>query len=599
MKEFIIEGGNHRYLSELKEFQDGLPVGVINKTKPDVGGTYTAANCDSNYIIVCPFRDLVDSICADTNNKYPVLKVYQGVKESDFTKYMQSTTVHKIAVTYDSFSSKVIKWISKYDNTNNWKVLIDEYHLILEDMDYREDAIVNLIESVHSFKHYSYLSATPINVDLEIDEFKKLPHYTVTWNNVRNISVQRINCSQLTRSVLAVLNSFIDGTLSIGGIKVEELFVFCNSVTFIKRLLETLEVEPEDVKICCAYNKRNVQVLNRYQIEPITNPNKRLNFFTKKGFQGCNLFSNNGLVMVISDGNKESTLVDICTTMEQIAGRLRENEKYHNIFGNVMFHFYSNVKYNLTDEQFNKIMEDKMDRAEILISGYNKMDERERNVYSTTLHLDNELVSITKEGMLVNNLKIQAFKNKQLIRKQYTNDNLMLAAYRDGSGRFTPTDELSKDSIELFTGQIKKITTFSYKSMLQDYLNTADRLLRNEYEMEFTEFRDIRYYMKESELNTLKWSKGKIAKAIADKKMLNIVFLNLYNHFGEGFVSSADVKKYLEGEFDRLQIDLTAKAALIKNNGIFNVEETSKRIGGKVTKGFEIGSRILNFKIYE
>ncbi len=81
----VINGGSHRYLSELPEFQNGLPFGVINKTKTDVGGTYVAANCDSNYIIVCPFRDLVDSIAADKNRtiqiisyKFLNIKIYEN-----------------------------------------------------------------------------------------------------------------------------------------------------------------------------------------------------------------------------------------------------------------------------------------------------------------------------------------------------------------------------------------------------------------------------------------------------------------------------------------------------------------------------------------
>ena len=48
-----IYGGDARYLSELPDFKDGLPHGIVNKTKTDVGGTYVAANCRSNYIIVC------------------------------------------------------------------------------------------------------------------------------------------------------------------------------------------------------------------------------------------------------------------------------------------------------------------------------------------------------------------------------------------------------------------------------------------------------------------------------------------------------------------------------------------------------------------
>ena len=52
MKQEIINGDNARYLGELERFKDGIPFGIVNKTKTDVGGTYVAANCSSNYIIV-------------------------------------------------------------------------------------------------------------------------------------------------------------------------------------------------------------------------------------------------------------------------------------------------------------------------------------------------------------------------------------------------------------------------------------------------------------------------------------------------------------------------------------------------------------------
>lgn len=165
----IINGGEARYLSELPEFQDGLPHGIVNKTKTDVGGTYVAANCRSNYIIVCPFRDLVDSIAADKNNKYVVFKCYGGVREHQFRKYIKDHKIYKIAVTYDSLP-KLLKWMD--GKTENWKLLIDEYHLILEDMDFRENAIMDMINNVTKFNHYTFLSATPMDEDYEIEFFK-------------------------------------------------------------------------------------------------------------------------------------------------------------------------------------------------------------------------------------------------------------------------------------------------------------------------------------------------------------------------------------------------------------------------------------------
>lgn len=116
-----INGGNARYLSELPEFQDGLPHGIVNKTKTDVGGTYVAVNCRFNYIIVCPFRDLVDSIAADKNNKYEVFKCYGGTREAAFKNFLKEHSTYKIAVTYDSLT-KLLKWMNgkTQEQTHSW-----------------------------------------------------------------------------------------------------------------------------------------------------------------------------------------------------------------------------------------------------------------------------------------------------------------------------------------------------------------------------------------------------------------------------------------------------------------------------------------------
>lgn len=197
----VINGGSHRYLSELPEFQNGLPFGVINKTKTDVGGTYVAANCDSNYIIVCPFRDLVDSIAADKNNKYPIFKCYGGTREYEFKKYLKENITYKVAVTYDSLP-KLLRWLGA---TEGWKVLVDEYHLILEDMDFRYNAIDGLLNEIKKFEHYTFLSATPIDLEFEIDFIKNLPHYKVEWQGLQKITPMRYKASNLTKGLARLI----------------------------------------------------------------------------------------------------------------------------------------------------------------------------------------------------------------------------------------------------------------------------------------------------------------------------------------------------------------------------------------------------------
>ena len=586
MKQEIINGDNARYLGELERFKDGIPFGIVNKTKTDVGGTYVAANCGSNYIIVCPFKDLVDSIAADKNNRYEVFKCYGGVREYQFRKYIKNNTTYKIAVTYDSLP-KLIGWLS---GTEGWKVLVDEYHLILEDMDFRYDAINGLMEEIQKFRHYSFLSATPIDLDFEIDFLKQLPHYKVQWNGVTKITPIRYKVTQLTKGLARFIQIFLDEGISLPDIngnvsKVEELYIFINSVTSIKQIADTLKLNPDDVKICCADRIRNNKLLGEYQIESVSSPNKRINFFTKKCFQGCNLFTNNGLIIVASDAYRTQTLVDISTTMEQIAGRIRINDEYQNIFRNVIVHLFSTNKNVMSDEEFEMLMQDKEKEADKLLSGWNKLDKEERQTYIKRMNLDTELVSIINGKMVYNNLKKQSFIYKQALRKIYK-DGISIRDSFMQSEKFELTNQNKwKD----FNIKLAKAMTVSYEQLLKDYLDSPSE----SYEQEYPEFPLIKRYLKESEMNTLRWNREKMLKAVEDKKQVNKALLAIYQ---PGFISNQELKGKLKDEFGRLGIKLSPKATLIENCTLYNVEKASRKIDGKTVSGYELGKMVFTFE---
>ena len=586
MKQEIINGGNARYLGELERFKDGIPFGIVNKTKTDVGGTYVAANCSSNYIIVCPFKDLVDSIAADKNNRYEVFKCYGGIREYQFRKYIKNNTTYKIAVTYDSLP-KLIGWLS---GTEGWKVLIDEYHLILEDMDFRYDAINGLMEEIQKFKYYSFLSATPIDLDFEIDFLKQLPHYKVQWNGVTKITPIRYKVTQLTKGLARFIQIFLDEGISLPDIngnvsKVEELYIFINSVTSIKQIADTLKLNPDDVKICCADRIRNNKLLGEYQIESVSSPNKKINFFTKKCFQGCNLFTNNGLIIVASDAYRTQTLVDISTTMEQIAGRIRINDEYQNIFRNVIVHLFSTNKNVMSDEEFEMMMQDKEKEADKLLSGWSKLDKEERQTYIKRMNLDTELVSIINGKMVYNNLKKQSFIYKQELRKTYK-DGISIRDSFMQSEKFELTNQ---NEWEDFNIKLAKAMTVSYEQLLKDYLDSPSE----SYEQEYPEFPLIKRYLKESEMNTLRWNREKMLKAVEDKKQVDKVFLAIYQ---PGFISNQELKGKLKDEFGKLGIKLSPKAILIENCTLYNVEKASRKIDGKTVSGYELGKMVFTFE---
>ena len=556
----ILNAGDARYLSELPDFQNGLPHGIVNKTKTDVGGTYVAANCRYNYIIVCPFCDLVDSIAADKNNRYEVFKCYGGIREHSFKKYLREHTIYKIAVTYDSLP-KLLCWMDNM--TDGWRLLVDEYHLILEDMDFRETAICGLLSEVSKFKHYTFLSATPIDEDYEIEFFQRLPHYRVEWNNTLPITVRKIKAACLTKGLCNLINKFLHDGFHIPDIdgeirKVEQLFIFLNSVTTIRQIIGTLELDTSEVKICCANKQRNRLILGEYEIEPVINPNKRINFFTKKCFQGCNLFSNNGLVIVASDAYRTQTLVDISTTMEQISGRLRYNDEYQNVFRNTMIHLYSTNKNVLSDEEFEKLMLRKEEEAAHLLSLQEKADEEERKALIKRVNVETDLLSKEGDFLVRNELKRKSFIRKQAIRKAYR-DGYGLRTYYNKSQKFVQTKQEWDD----FDILLEKTVTVSYEKLLKDYLEHPS----SDYEEEYPEFNEFRLYLKESEMNTCRWNKEKMMKVVEDKKKLQQAFRAIY-HRGE-FVSNEALKKLLAEQFKRLGIGLTPKATLILSCDIY------------------------------
>lgn len=582
----IIDGGNARYLSDLPEFQDGLPHGIVNKTKTDVGGTYVAANCSSNYIIVCPFRDLVDSIAADKNNKYEVFKCYGKTKESEFRKYIKEHQIYKIAVTYDSLG-KLLRWLN--DETKGWKLLIDEYHLILEDMDFRENAIMEMIYTVTKFDHYTFLSATPMDEDYEIDFFKQLPHYKVVWKKGLPIVVKKIKTTCLSKGLCNLIKIFREVGFRIPDIngelkEVEQLFIFLNSVTTARQIADTLDLDEDEIKICCAERKRNRLLLGKYQIESVCSPNKKINFFTKKCFQGCNLFSNNGLIIVASDAYRTQTLIDISTTMEQISGRLRENGDYKNIFRNTMVHIYSTNKNILTDEEFEQKMKKKEEDAARLLSLQEKADEKELATLIRKVNIETDLLSIINGRLKYNEIKKKSFYFKQDIRKTYK-DGIYLRARYDESEKFIQTNqELWKD----FDIEMARAVTISYEQLLKDYLDHPTE----SYEQEYPEFKDFRRYLKETEMNSCRWNKDKMMKMVEDYKRMNAVYKAIYR---KGFISSKDLKALFTKEFKKRCIAISPKATQIMNCDLYEIRKCKVRIDGKLTDGYEIGD--WKFKI--
>ena len=103
------------------------------------------------------------------------------------------------------------------------------------------------------------------------------------------ITVRKIKATNLSKGLCRLIRIFNEEGFVLPDIngeekEVEQLFIFLNSVTTIKQVVESLALDQNEVKICCATKKRNRLILGEYPIESVIAPNIRINFFTKKCF---------------------------------------------------------------------------------------------------------------------------------------------------------------------------------------------------------------------------------------------------------------------------------------------------------------------------
>lgn len=553
-----------RYLSEVF---NALPKGVINKKLTDVGGSYLAANCDYNYIIVCPTRPLVDSICADKNNKYEVFKCYGGTREYEFKTYCKNNEIKKIAVTYDSLP-KLTEWI---ENPSEYRLLIDEYQLILQKVDFREEAINGIFRVIDNYNYVTYLTATPFDCKYEIKQLRELDHYEINWDREFKVEIASIQSPSPIKAIIRFITDFLKGELRAPNnegesTKVEELYIFLNSVTSIRQICDTLDLNPDDVKICCADGIRNRKVLDKYEIESITNPNKKLNFFTSRCFQGCNLFTNNGLVIVVSDANRKSLLTDLSSDLSQISGRIRDNKEYHNCFRSFLVHIFSTQSNILSDEEFEELMKHKVEQAKVLINANSKLNAEESKVMLSRLNVDNDVVTIENNTIIYSELKENYFRYWQDLKKSYKNGISVCGSYND---KFVVR---AKDYIKEFEFELAKKVVVSYQQLIKDYFETFDE----SYETEYPEFKLYRKYLSLKKLHTLGYNKDKALKEIDKKKEIISKICKL------------EYKFYTNAEIKAL---IGAKATLVED--YFNVVKT--KVGGKA--GYRLESRKFDYSL--
>ena len=310
----------------LGEFMKDLPDNCIfNKLVVGGGGTTVALTCDYNYVICVPFVSLIENKLAQHDN---IFGVYKGVSMKDFKNYLNSDVpFKKIMVTYDSLPR-----LSKYINPSDYKLLVDEYHLLFNSYSFRKNAVRELLKTYKDYKSFCFMTATLLEREFLLKEVQDLPIVTAKWSSIQEVTVTSIKCdNDVIHTVTNLVNEYLNGEKS------GNCYLFVNSVEFIKSLVKSCNLTDDNARAIWSANNKSQTGLTRGT--PFSTA-KKINLLTSTVFEGCDFQDEDAHIYIISDGKKAHTMIDISTSFQQIANRIRNSKYKDNIT-----HIYQNTRY--------------------------------------------------------------------------------------------------------------------------------------------------------------------------------------------------------------------------------------------------------------
>ena len=562
------------YLSDIPEFQNGLSVlynTVFNKTATGIGGTSLALDSNENIIILMPFVEVVNNkewYNADT------FIVKEGVTVAAITKYLKNTVVRKLVSTYDG----LVKIKQAYDKANlnmyNDFLLVDEWQVLFQQYGLRYKAIRYLLDQSLLFENKCFMTATPIKKEYWFDELLNLEELVIDYD-LEPIELRHYRAKNVVEEAVAIIRAKGD----------ENLHFFINSVDTIKNILKYTELNKDVVRIICSKQDKNQAKLTGYKIESTKDSLKPINFYTSTCFEGCDIYDKNAKMYVLCDGSKAHSLVDISTTLSQIAGRIRDIEDT-----SVNLIYNASRYIDITEDEFNNAVNENIKAGNVVMSEVKSKETLEL----IDLSKANDRYLVIAEGKLrFESTLLNLDKHNFETSKTYSLKANLIAKV---SSKFTPITVSKPWAGELEVIESEKVSkmTFKDKCIMYNETSKLEFTFSVEFDREVIDAVDKLGMVRLEELN---FHKGDVRKALLCTTDLSDnlkVFKCLSFSTGE-FVESSKLKALFKDIYSKLNIKKTAKGSDIAD--YFEVKESSTRDkNGKVVKGYIIIRSKVIFK---
>lgn len=588
----------------LTDFMTELPHGILNKRSTGVGGSFLAITAETNYIIACPTIELI----INKQHQHPnIIGVYGTVKFSDFkrqiTERLGANATIKIMVTYDSLP-KVIKWLTELNQEpySNYKLLVDEYHKILSDYSYRDKAIDGLLKESLKFSHCTYLSATPINPKFTPSVLANFPQYEIIWSATRKIRLEREKTNKPYSAAVNIIKKYkasgnklkIDGQIS------EEAYFFINSVEGLAEIIKKAELKPEEVKIICADSDRNQSVLDRinpeyeFEIANVHHENKPFTFVTSKSFLGADFYSDSGIVYVVSNVHRKTTLLDISTDLYQIAGRIRNT---NNPFKDRIYHIYNTGAYEMSPTEFEESVNQKIEDTNEKINVFNElMNDKQKKALLKMFELDIDgyySYYNPETGLLEFNelQKLNEEFNYSIVNEIYTNGLKLREAYVNAGFDLSNNQNYTK-IVDSTNTNLSSLTKQSFRDVIKEYVDCIDegnKERANELAELEPEIKGVVEVLGTKRIRSLAYNKTKILKEVYSNcnEVKELIKDELSrNYLVGGFYPTKEIKEFLQSLYCTYSISKKPKGTDLLE--YLSAKSVNKLVEGKQVAGFMI-----------
>ncbi len=381
---------------------------LINKGITGCGGTTVELESKRDSIILCPTKNLVTS-----KSSLGYFGVDGNVTKSMIKDYISTETSYKkIIATYDALE-KLMESIPNYED---YFLLIDEYHLLFNDYSFRSDSIMYILNNFRKFKDWAFMTATPLNDEFILKELKDIDQINYKWTNATPVNITIKDTYFIQKELLKYIDLYED----------RNLHIFLNSISTIYKICE--KIDDDIYRVVCSENSKT-KIKN---FSKVTDPVKKINFYTSCAFEGCDIYDPNGLCIIVSDTNISTTVLDISTKVRQVCGRLRDS-KYKDqviLILNTNKHRYAGTSRIIFDKQVEK-SESMGKLREKLINKFTPDEyETELKVFNTESFSSIYLNKYKNKIFYDENLKKLDLYNYDLISEIYNSSISVLIEYK-------------------------------------------------------------------------------------------------------------------------------------------------------------------------